>query len=230
MALRLEISDALRRRRQMAISNTLCNATPFDVEIPYTAGIRISLKPDGQTKLSLAQMEDYAPDRPGSAENLRSLLSYGCFMLDSDRSYDAQVLETLNGTISMMNQQLTEFVNELKKQQLSNGTKLDDETLQAMKESAGYSRFEERLNILRNRVKMYKKVLGGEGGERTKRTFDPERTCFASNPPREFPSKLSLQIYLAENPEIAKENARMLKEMSTNTKRVTNEQSELSTS
>lgn len=214
----------------MAISSKLCNATPFEVEIPYTAGIRISLKPDGQTELSLAQMEDYAPNRPGSAENLRSLVSYGCFMLDNDRSYDAQVLDTLNGTISMMNQQLTEFVNELKKQQLANGTKLDDETLQAMKESAGYGRFEERLNILRNRVKMYNKVLGGENAEKAKRTFDPERTCFASNPPREFPSKLSLAIYLAENPEIAKKNGEMLKTMNPATKKVTNEQPELSAS
>ena len=214
----------------MSISNRLCNATPFDVEIPCTAGIRISIKPDQSTELSLVQMEDYAPGRPGSAENLRSLLSYGCFMLDSDRSYDAQVLETLTGTISMMNQQLTEFVNELKKQQLSNGTKLDDETLQAMKESAGYGRFEERLNILRNRVKMYKKVLGGESVENTNRSFDPERTCFASNPPREFPSKLSLAIYLAENPEIAKKNGEMIKGMNNAKKAATNEQPQSSAS
>lgn len=208
----------------MSLSNKLCNATPFDVEIPYTAGIRITVKADGSTDLSLAQMEDYAPGRPGSSENIASLLSYGCFLLDGDKSYDSQVLATLTGMISVMNQQLSEFVAELhRNQQQANGKRLDDESVQTMKESSGYGRFEERLNILRKRVKMYTKVLGGESPDRTKKTFDPERTCFASNPPREFPSKLSLQIYLAENPDVAEKNAEMVKAMKV-TRKVTNEQ------
>ena len=32
--------------------------------------------------------------------------------------------------------------------------------------------------------------------------LDPERSCFVTNPPRQFPSKTALAMFLAENPEI----------------------------
>jgi hypothetical protein len=66
-----------------------------------------------------------------------------------------------------------------------------------------------QIDELKVREGLYVEEVGDIGDDLlpTGPKLDPERTCFATDPPREFPSKTALKIFLAENPEIAKVHA-----------------------
>ena len=60
---------------------------------------------------------------------------------------------------------------------------------------------------LKVRIKMLQGIVDADANKGSVRqNLDPERTCFVINPPRQFPSKTSLAMFLAENPEIAKKH------------------------
>ena len=57
---------------------------------------------------------------------------------------------------------------------------------------------------LKVRIKMLQGIVNADAHKgAVRQNLDPERTCFVINPPRQFPSKTSLAMFLAENPEIA---------------------------
>ena len=62
----------------MAITSTLCNPTPWEVEFPYDQGIEIIVPAYGETNLtSMQQVDDFRPEKPGY-ETVKELMdSYG---------------------------------------------------------------------------------------------------------------------------------------------------------
>lgn len=197
----------------MGITNKLCNATPFDVEIPYTAAINIFVPADGQADLSMSQMEDYSPGRPGSAEPRSFIASFGVFLLDTDRSYDSQVYETLQLQIGGLRQKIAEWTNNLRDSRLATGTAIDAETMKEMKRTTGFLKLEEKLVVLQKRAALYAKALESAAVSKPKGSFDPEKTCFSTEPPKQFATKTALAIFLAENPELFQKHKDILATM-----------------
>ena len=50
----------------MAVVARLRNPTPFDVKIPYERGVYINIPSDGEVELSMEQLDDFRPGKPGS--------------------------------------------------------------------------------------------------------------------------------------------------------------------
>lgn len=65
----------LKRRTKMALITKLVNPTPFDVEIPYEKGISIHIPADGEVDLTMGQLDDFRPGKPGSEET-RKILTF----------------------------------------------------------------------------------------------------------------------------------------------------------
>ncbi len=188
----------------MSLITKLVNPTPFDVEIPYEKGISIMIPADGEVDLSMQQLYDFLPGKPGSEETRKLLNFEGVFLSDSDLSYDFQALQTLKSCVRERMDRINTFVDRTKNSRLAGGAAVDEASMKEVKESSGYARMEENANKLVARIKILEKIVNADENKGTVRqNLDPERTCFAMNPPRQFPSKTALAMYLSENPETA---------------------------
>lgn len=181
------------------LTNKLCNPTHKDVKFPYSAGIDIRVPADGQTDLTVEQMDDFRPGKPGSEEARHHVEYYGLFLLDGDRSYEEQALEALKKTFKEKKGQLDSFVERYRSQGTATGAPVTDANLQEQKMKAGYNVMEEDLEILQKRINFLSKTLNASGTKgKVKSTLDPKRTCFATKPPREFPSETALEMFLID--------------------------------
>ena len=79
----------------MAKASKMCNASPFDAELNYEKGVFLKIPAFGSVDLTLNQMDDYRPDKPGSETALDEPEYKGLFLLDTDRPYENQALEAL---------------------------------------------------------------------------------------------------------------------------------------
>ena len=186
----------------MGLTDKLANPTPFDVEIEYKAGIPIVLPADGQATLTMEQLDNFHPHAPGH-EAIRAILNFhGVFLVNSDVSYDRQALEALKASRSSKNKNFQDFVSRLRDAVFA-GKNVDQDTIDAAIIKGGHGRLQKEIHILDIRIEKLEKALTASGEDSKKsNTFDPKLTCFGTNPPREFPSELSLQMYLDEHPEI----------------------------
>ena len=191
----------------MALITKLVNPTPFEVKIPYEKGIYIVIPPDGDIDLSMQQLDDFRPGKPGSEETRKLLTFEGVFLQDSDLSYDYQALQTLRACVKDRMERVNTFIERNKTARLPQGAAIDDKTMEEIKESAGYARMERNADKLVARIKALEKVVNADENEgAVRQNLDPERTCFVINPPRQFPSKTALAMFLAENPDIAEKH------------------------
>ncbi len=189
----------------MSISTKLCNPTPFFVEIPYEKGIVIQVEADGSTTLSSAQMDDYRPDLPGSEQTSMILAEEGVFLEDPDLDYDIQALKAIRGAIVAKKRRLEECIFRLQQNHVEAQQDPDPEK-PAFKEKLrrlGMYVVKDKILMLEAREKVYDEIVGDRQLASAGPRFDPERTCFATDPPREFASVTALAIFLSENPEIA---------------------------
>ena len=193
----------------MGITDKLHNPTPFDVKIKYDRGIVIQIPADGQVTLSYAQTDDFRPGKPGSEEVKKTLNHLGLFLLDSDRSWDVQALDALKASIQAKSNQLKEFVNRTRNNRASAGTPLTDEALEEILVVSGNGTLRDEIEKLKNRVKLISETVSSDTSARVKNPIDPDRTCFGTQPPREFPTKLALKVFLSENAEIAAKDAQL---------------------
>lgn len=186
----------------MGLTDKLANPTPFDVEIEYQAGIPLVIPADGQISLTMEQLDNFHPHAPGH-EAIRNILDfYGVFLVDSDVSYDRQALRALKASRSEKNKNFQNFVSRLRDAVFA-GQNVDQDTIDGAVEKGGYGRLKREIEILDARISKLEEALGSsEGTSTTRKTFDPKLTCFGTNPPREFLSELSLQMFLDEHPEL----------------------------
>src|SRR5271166_158843 len=181
----------------------LCNPTPFAVELPFDRGTRIVVPADSSINLSAAQYESFRSGQAGS-EGIRQVLEMaGVFLLDMDLSYDFQALKSIESTIRMRRERVNGFVSRLEVLSTSQGSDVDVRKIENAKKMAGISRMENEIQTLESRRAAFRENLGETSAQKQRAQLDPKRTCFVSNPPKEFPSVLALQIYLKENPDIA---------------------------
>jgi hypothetical protein len=197
----------------MPISTKLCNPTPFDARIPYERGIVIHVAADGATTLSSKQMDDYRPDMPGSESTQEILNTAGLFLEDPDLEYDIQALRAIRACIKAKQRRVDECVRRLQQNHIEAQQDPDPEK-PAFKEKLkllGMLRLKDEIKILEERETMYAETVGDADSPNAGPRYDPERTCFATDPPREFASVTSLKIFLHENPDIRRRHEDMTK-------------------
>lgn len=196
----------------MSISNKLVNPTPFEVKIPYEKGVVIKVPADGYVNLTVQQMDDYRPDKPGSEETRRILYEQGVFLEDPEVDYNKQALIAIRQAIKAKLSRYEEAQERLVEMHMTADKPVDIESDQfkTRMRRMGLTQLIEQAEKLKVRETIYAKTVGEveEGMQVSTPVYDPERTTYATDPPREFPSKLALEIFLSENPDIAaKHNA-----------------------
>lgn len=188
----------------MAVVANLVNPTPFDVAIPYTKGIEIRIPADGEVNLSMQQLDDFRPGKPGSEETQSILDFEGVYLQDSDLSYDFQALAALKSYVGTRQDRIKTFTERTKGSRVAGGVAVDDETMNELLDQAGYGNMQEQVDKVLGRIKILEDIVReDETRGAVKMALDPERTCFVTNPPRQFPSKTALKMFLSEHPEVA---------------------------
>lgn len=207
----------------MAYVNKLINPTPWKVEIPYDRSTYITVEPDGEFEfLNSDQQKDFEPGQPG-AEEVRHLLDHhGLFLLNPDLSYDLQALRALQASYKAKKANYEEFVQTIRQRAMAAGQTIDTSTLEESIQSSGYGDrvngrtgmpgLRGQLEALDKRINFLKKAVESDptrGHIRDK--FDPDRTCFVTNPPRQFSSPTALAMFLEENPAIREKHEQFVK-------------------
>lgn len=204
----------------MGLSGRLCNATPWGVRIPWHR-TKIEIPGDSFVELRPEQVDDFRPGKPGSEEVRRMLQDYGCFLMDTDKSYDVQMLECIEACIKERSLKLREFIQNARNERIASGqNNVTEEDLEGVLEISGYGRIRDQIRSLDSRARKLKDrlVASGELGHRKAPKYDMERTCFGVTPPKVFPSAIALDLFLDENPEIAERHRDFLVRMQAQTK------------
>jgi len=195
----------------MALAARMVNPTPYDVRIPYQKGVYIKVPADGDVELSMDQLDDFRPGKPGSEAPKKLLDFEGVFIQDTDLSYDYQALQALTTAVRERETRIKDFIERTRNSRVSGGVAVDDDTLNEIVESAGYGRMQKVCDKLNERIAVLNTVVNvAEGKGAVRQTLDPERTCFVINPPRQFPSKTALAMFLLENPDVAAEHNKLI--------------------
>jgi hypothetical protein len=190
----------------MSISNKLCNPTKFNREVDYDRGVSIHVPAEGSVQLTVQQMADFQEGRPGSEEARLKLTTQGLFLVDNDREYDVQALEAINLCVKYLEGRYNEAVARLQDMHIAANlpSNPEDDAFKNKLRTMGLLRLKTETEALRKRADMYLEAVGPQPDRFTPSMpkFDPERTCFITDPPKEFASKTALRIFLEENPEI----------------------------
>lgn len=196
----------------MSFTNKLINPTPFDIEIPYDRGIKIKIPADGEAELVYEQVDDFVAGKPGSEEVRKLMNYYGVFLMDTNRSYEIQALETIRACIQARKSQFDEFVRGLRALRTQQGQKVDEEAMEEAVRTAGYARIRDQIETLKKREKfLAEHVAKDESGGKVRGDLDPSRTCFVTNPPKVFPTATALQMFFLENPDLKEKNDAIVK-------------------
>ncbi|KKN92425.1 hypothetical protein LCGC14_0209160 [marine sediment metagenome] len=187
----------------MAVVANLINPTPFDVSIDYQQGIFIDVPADGEVNITMQQLDDFRPGKPGSEETKKILDFEGVFLQDSNLSYDFQALETLRAYVAEHKDRIRTFLDRTKGSRSQQGVSVDDDVMQELLDQAGYGNMQKKVDKVQARIAILEQLVSTDKAKGSiSRTLDPERSCFVTNPPRQFPSKTALNMFLSEHPEI----------------------------
>ena len=191
----------------MAVVAKMVNPTPFEVKIPYSRGIYIVIPSDGDTELTMEQLDDFRGGKPGSEETRKILQFEGVFLQDTDLSYDYQALATLRSAVREREERIKTFIDRTRNSRIAGGATVDDATMEDLIQSAGYGRMQDDVTKLKARITTLSSVVNeDESKGAVRQTLDPKRTCFVINPPRQFPSETALTMFLNEHPDIKAEH------------------------
>jgi hypothetical protein len=191
----------------MAYAAKLANPTPFDVEINYDRGIDLQIPAFGSTDLTLQQMDDFRPDKPGSETVQETTGFYGLFLMDTDRPYENQALEALKESHrrkSSMHREITQGHRDRAARQSLN---IPEETFKQVEKQMGIDKLVEEIDALSKLIIKYEKIVVGDDSTKKRHQLDPARTVFALNPPKEFDSVIAREFFLDANPEVAAKEA-----------------------
>lgn len=186
----------------MSITNKLINPTPFDVKFPY-GRTEIPVPADGMVSLTMEQVKDFTPGEPGFEEIRIQLEYFGLFVLNPDKTYDAQALAALEGSAKQKGQQLEDMRERTINARLRDGKTMDEGSLQQILDRAGYGN--KGLQGQIDKLRMRAELLRSKGITKAKQKdqLDPRKTCFGLDKPREFASETALEMFLLDQtPEI----------------------------
>ncbi len=194
----------------MAVVAKLVNPTPFDVKIEYQSGQILRIPADGEISIEMNVLDDFRPGKPGSEETRKILEMEGIFLQDSDLSYDFQALTVLKACVAERTKRIKEFTDRTRNARIAGGATVDEETMQDLLEGSGYKDMERGVEKLKARVRILQEIVNADKSRGSVReNLDPERTCFVTVPPRQFPSKTALAMFLEENPDIAVQHRKL---------------------
>lgn len=186
----------------MAYASRLCNPTPWKVELPWDRGQVIVIPEFGYADLTSQQMDDYKPGKPGSAEVRATLDYYGLFLLDTDRTYDAQALDALRKSRKARKDQYDAAVQRLQDNRAAANMQPNAEALEDTLRMMGQVEIREKVKALDEAITKFTKVVAASGDSNLRAQLDPARTVFVLDPPREFPSVAAMEFFLDKNPAI----------------------------
>lgn len=185
-------------------SNRLVNPTPFKVDFNWDRGVNIVLEPDGYVDLqSSLATEQFRPDVPGTESVREEMNQLGIFLRDPMVPYEVQAIKALRETIRYKESLYNDAKNNLRNRAASMGVYNEDAFAETL-ERLGYSRLLEDIEKLKKRLKMYESKVDKNILDRPlHKQYDPKRTLLFLTPPKEFESEIAMEIFLAENPDMA---------------------------
>jgi hypothetical protein len=186
----------------MAYAARLMNPTPWKVELTWDRGIVIVVPPFGSTELTMQQMDDFRPGKPGSADVRVNLDYFGVFLFDTDRSYDVQALETLRRSYAKKKEQYDATVARLQGNRAAAGIAPNADAFEDTLKMMGYVNLREQMESLKEGIAKFEETVKAAGEQSQQQQYDPARTVMVINPPREFPSVAAMEFFLAKNPDI----------------------------
>ena len=205
----------------MGYTNTLCNPTPFDAVWDWSRGIVIKVPAFSEVELTDIQMvDDFRPGKPGSENVEDNMRVLGIFLRDPNRSYDSQALETLQGAVKEYKARLQSSTTTLRS--LSATTPgFNENNFEEILRQHGLDMVKNKIAILEGLAKQYQKAVDKAGTVTASQGFDPERTIFVMNPPKEFASKTAMESFLAmpDNAELRVEHDKFMKKLEAKSKK-----------
>lgn len=186
------------------ITSRLVNPTPFKVDFNFHGGQNIVIEPDGFIDLtSTLASEQFRPDLPGTESVREEMTQLGIFLRDPMITYEEQALKALNGTLKYKKSLYDDAKNNLRTRAASQGVYNEDAFAETL-DRLGYSRLLVDIEKLQKRIKLYESKLDKTKMNRPlHKQYDPKRTLLFLSPPKEFESEIAMEIFLAENPEMA---------------------------
>lgn len=190
------------RMDPIAYSAKLCNPTPFPIKLPWDRGVKIMIEAFGSAELTMQQMDDFRPGKPGSADVKSTLDYYGLFLEDTDRPYDNQAVEALRRSRDAKKAQYTAAVRNITDRRAAAGVAPNEEALAETIDQMGYKELDRKIQILSDAVKGFTDAIGDKPEATLRTQLDPKRTVFVMDPPREFPSVAAMEFFLKQNDDI----------------------------
>lgn len=194
------------------ISNRLCNPTPFDVEWPYDKGVTLSIKANGFLDLDVIVMDDFREGKPGSAAVQELMDNYGIFLRNPNISFEKQALKAVRASIRVKGEAYKGFVANLRRNRANQGISENEEAFEEMIDNSGYGEINRQIEKLKEREKFLLDILQKNEEEAEQRgfDFDPKTTLMFTDPPRQFDNEVALQMFLLDEPELAKQHSEWL--------------------
>src|SRR3990172_4189714 len=128
------------------------NATGWEAQIPYSR-VKIIIPGDSFVRLTPEQVDDFRSGKPGSEEVRRLLQSFGCFMYDTDKSHDIQMLDCLKSCVKEKEMAFNDYVNNVRNQRIAAGQSVvSDDDLEGMISMGGYNVMREQITTLKARI------------------------------------------------------------------------------
>jgi len=184
-------------------SNRLCNPTPFPVEWPYDKGVVLKIEPDGHLDVPANIVEDFRPDQPGHDAVKSQMDQYGIFLRDPTKPYEVQAIEAIGAAVKSTQGMYDDAYNNMRRRAAAQGT-YDAEAFEETLKQNGYVNLREKAESLRKRLEIYKGKVKVE--EVVYEEYDPEKTLVFLDPPKEFDSKIAMEVFLDENPKVKKQH------------------------
>jgi hypothetical protein len=180
----------------MAYAAKLVNPTPWPAKIGWDRGVVLRIPEFGETTLTMQQMDDFRNDKPGS-EGVRDTLNhYGLFLMDTDRDYDRQAVEALRRCLKAKKEQYEGVIRRMQDTHSAQGLSLDENIISEKLVMMGYGEWGTHIKQLETQIKEYEAEMTGED-HKPRQQFDPARTIFVTDPPREFPSAGAMRFFLS---------------------------------
>jgi hypothetical protein len=181
----------------------LCNPTPWAAKLDWDRGVKIRVPAFGDVALTMQQLDDFRSGKPGS-EAVEEVLNYfGLFVMDADRPYDNQALDSLKRCRNAMKAQYDSVSKSMRDRRAQQGIAPNEEALEESLEQHGYVTLRNKVQLLDDQIRKYEKVCGPETERAARNQLDPTRTVFVLDPPREFPSVAAMHFFLEQNPGVA---------------------------
>ena len=178
-------------------SNKLCNPTPYEARWNWQAGVDIVVPAFGDYELPSVQMvDDFRDGRPGSENVRQNMAVLGIFLMDPNRSYDTQAFECLKSCIEFLQNRYNEGYQNIRTQLAQRQVRLDDENIAEIMRQHHLTTLGEKIEVLKKLAATYEAAVTKETFEGSVKTYDPEKTIFVTDPPREFPSKTAMEAFL----------------------------------